>query len=81
MIANLLEPSSYDSFVDWGFFNSAFEQKEYMETYVNEDVAQAMLKDPAIKTEFEKKLSDESFAKNPEKRLKFFYRKQPPVMG
>ena len=27
----LLEPRDPDSFVSWGFFNAAFERKEYME--------------------------------------------------
>ena len=29
----LLEPKDPDSYVAWGFFNSAFERKEYMEAY------------------------------------------------
>jgi hypothetical protein len=33
-------------FAAWGEFNNAFEQKEYMEAYVAEDVAREMLKDP-----------------------------------
>jgi murein tripeptide amidase MpaA len=75
LIANLLEPASHDSLLAWGFFNACFEHREYMESYVNEDVAENMMKDPAIREEFEKKLKDESFAKSPEKRLEFFYRK------
>jgi murein tripeptide amidase MpaA len=77
LIAQLLEPSSNDSLLAWGFFNACFEQKEYMESYVNEDVAESMMKDPAIRAEFEKKLKDENFAKDPEKRLEFFYKKHP----
>ena len=46
----LLEPGSPDSLVGWGFFTAAFERKEYMEAYVAEDVAAAMLaKDPALR--------------------------------
>jgi hypothetical protein len=79
LIAHLLEPQSSDSLLAWGFFNAFFERKEYMENYVTEEVADGMLaKDPAIKAEFEKKLSsDPEFAKDPEKRLEFFYRKHP----
>lgn len=73
----LLEPGDPDSLVSWGFFNTAFEQKEYMEAYVAEEVAREMLKkDPALAKEFERKLAgDEEFAKNPAARLDFFYRR------
>jgi hypothetical protein len=56
--------------------NRAFEQKEYMENYVAEDVALEMLKKPEIKREFEAKLkADPEFAKNSDKRFDYFYRK------
>jgi hypothetical protein len=73
----LLEPQADDSFARWGFFNNAFERKEYMEAYVAEEVAEEMLKrDPAIKKEFEQRLAnDPAFANNPNARLDFFYRK------
>lgn len=76
LVAHLLEPMAPDSFLAWGFFNGHFEKKEYMEAYVAEDVAKAMLKDPAVKAEFDKKLaSDPVFAKDPAARLDFFYKK------
>lgn len=75
---NLLEPSGPDSFVYWGFFNSAFEQKEYGESYQIEKLAANMLaKDPALKAEFDEKLKDPAFAKNPRARLNFFYERSP----
>jgi hypothetical protein len=79
LVLHLLEPAAPDSLFRWGFFNGYFERKEYMEAYVAEQVAREMLgRDPAIKSEFEKKLSsDPEFAKDPEKRLEFFYRKHP----
>jgi hypothetical protein len=75
----LLEPLDPDSFLSWGFFDGYFEHKEYMEAYVNEDVAKQMLeKDPALKDEFTKRLaSDPEFARDPEARLEFFYRRHP----
>jgi hypothetical protein len=75
----LLEPLDPDSFLSWGFFNGYFEHKEYMEAYVNEDVAKQMLdKDPNLKDEFTKKLASEpDFARDPEARLEFFYRLHP----
>ena len=78
VILQLLEPKAQDSLVTWGFFNKAFEQKEYMESYVAQDVALEMLKDPKIKKEFEAKLKeDKEFAKSPEQRFNFFYKKHP----
>ena len=36
-----------------------------------------MAKDANLKREFEEKLKDESFAKNPRARLNFFYERSP----
>jgi hypothetical protein len=76
---NLLEPKAPDSFVRWGFFNAIFEEKEYAEHYVLEELAREMLAaDPALKNEFETKLAeDASFASNPAERLRFFYKRSP----
>ena len=73
----LLEPQAPDSLLQWGQFNNAFEQKEYMEDYVAEAVARDMLaQDPAIRAEFERRLRDDAaFAKSPQARLDFFYRR------
>jgi Zinc carboxypeptidase len=75
----LLEPTGVDSLASWGFFNTAFEAKEYMEPYVEEQVAQNMLAhDPQIAAEFKKRLAeDPKFAGSPEERLDFFYRRSP----
>jgi hypothetical protein len=76
LLMTLLEPLNADSLAAWGEFNNAFEQKEYMEDYVAEDVAREQLKDPAIAAEFKKKLeTDPDFAKNPGARLQFFARR------
>jgi hypothetical protein len=79
LVLHLLEPRAPDSLVAWGFFNACFEKKEYMEAYVAEDVARAMLeKDPALRAEFMKRLADDpAFARSPEARLDFFYRRHP----
>ena len=75
---HLLEPNAPDSFVYWGFFNAIFEQKEYGESYVLEDLAREMLaKDANLRKEFEEKLKDEKFAKSPFARLTFFYERSP----
>ena len=61
----------------WGEFNNHFEQKEYLEAYVAEEVAREMLaRDPALAEAFRKKLQDEpEFAKDPQARLDFFSRR------
>jgi murein tripeptide amidase MpaA len=75
---HLLEPNGPDSFVYWGFFDSIFEQKEYGEGYIVEKVAREMLaKDPNLQKEFDEKLKDPAFAKNPRARLQFFYERSP----
>jgi len=73
----LLEPQAPDSLAAWGEFNGAFEQKEYMEEYVAEDVAREQLKrDPALAAEFQRKLATEpEFVRNPAARLEFFARR------
>ena len=73
----LLEPQAPDALLGWGVFNNAFEQKEYMEDYVAEEVAREMLaKDAKLKAAFERRLKDDAaFAKSPAARLDFFYRR------
>jgi hypothetical protein len=79
LVMTLLEPQSSDSYAAWGFFSTAFEQKEYMEAYVAEEVAKQMLaSDPALAEEFKKRLAtDADFAKSPRARLDFFYKRHP----
>jgi hypothetical protein len=74
-----LEPAAPDSALQWGFFDSIFEQKEYGEAYVLEELAREMMaKDPKLKAEFERKVSsDPVFAANPYARLEFFYERSP----
>jgi len=79
LVMALLEPQAPDSLSAWGEFNIAFEQKEYMENYVAEEVAREQLAaDPALAAEFRKKLAAEpQFAASPAARLEFFYRRHP----
>ncbi len=74
LVMGLLEPQAPDALAAWGEFNNAFEQKEYMEDYVAEDVARAQLAaDPALAAAFAAKLHDDpAFAANPAARLQFF---------
>ncbi len=76
---NLLDARAPDSLLRWGFFNAAFEQKEYADERVLERLAREMLaKDPALKAEFESRLAnDKAFAADPRARLEFFYTHSP----
>jgi hypothetical protein len=79
LVLALLEPQGADSYAAWGFFNAAFEQKEFIEPYVAEDIAREMLaRDPAVAAEFKRLLAtDPAFASNPEARLDFFFKRHP----
>jgi hypothetical protein len=78
LVAALFEPQAPDSLAAWGWFATAFEKKEYMEEYVAEDVARAMLADPAVAAEFKRRLEgDPDFAGSKAERLEFFYRRHP----
>lgn len=74
-----LEPEAPDSALQWGFFDSIFERKEYAEAYSLEPLAREMMaRDPKLKQEFEQKIaSDPEFAASPGARLDFFYRRSP----
>jgi len=77
LVMALLEPQAPDALAAWGEFNNDFEQKEYMEAYVAEDVARAMLaKDRKLKAAFDQRVKDDAaFAKDPAARLEFFARR------
>jgi len=77
LVMHLLEPEAPDSFASWGFFNACFEQKEYMERYVAEQIARAMLAEqPELAAQFARKLKeDRAFAASPAARLDFFLRR------
>jgi hypothetical protein len=79
LIVQMFDPALPDSFAQWGFFNSVYERKEYMESYVTEQVARDMLaKDPSLRAQFDAALAaDPVMAKSPEKRLEWFYRRHP----
>jgi hypothetical protein len=79
LVVALLEPQGVDSLAAWGFFDSAFERKEDMEPYVEEQVAAEMLAhDPKVAADFKKRLAeDKQFAADPGARLEYFYRLSP----
>jgi Zinc carboxypeptidase len=77
LVMALLEPRASDSYAHWGFFNAHFEQKEYLEDYVAEQVAKDMLETkPEVAEEFRRLLkTDPEFAKDSTARLDFFYQR------
>jgi hypothetical protein len=79
VIAGILEPMAAGSFVEWGFFNAVFEQKEYSETYVMETMAREMLdRDPEVRKAFEAyKLKNPDSVKSQWDILNWFYSQTP----
>jgi hypothetical protein len=79
LVMQIFEPESMESFLWWGFFNTAFEKKEYLERYVGEQVIRQMLADnPGLEAEFQAMLREHpEVAQSPEKKLEFFYRQHP----
>lgn len=78
LLLQLLEPEAKDSLLSWGFFNAVFEQKEYLEDYIAEQVAaQLLAQDPALQKEFQVRLQNPAFAASPAARLQFFAERHP----
>lgn len=78
-LVHVLEPMAQDAFFRWNFFDGILMQKEYFSSYVFEDEAAQILKDdPALKAEFEqKKKEDDEFADSPRAQLNFIYLRSP----
>jgi hypothetical protein len=79
LVLHFFEPSLPDSFAQWGFFNAAFEQKEYLEPYMLEVEARRMLaRDPKLRERYDAALlADPELAKHPHKKLQWFYKQHP----
>lgn len=79
LAVQLLEAQSPDGFLAWGFFNTIFQRKEYGADYVMEPLARYMMsRDPALAAEFRAKVAaDTAFARNPDARTDWFYRRSP----
>ncbi|WP_197023734.1 M14 family metallopeptidase [Microbulbifer sp. HZ11] len=74
----LLDPRGPDSFFQWGFFNQIFQRTEYAEPYALIPLAEKMLaQDADLRSAFEKRLQDKTFAESPSARLSFFYQRSP----
>jgi hypothetical protein len=79
LAAVLLEPAASDSLFRWGFFLGVLQRTEYIESYVIEPMAEAMLAaDPELARVFAERLeTDPAFAADPNARLRFFYERTP----
>jgi hypothetical protein len=78
LAVHLLDPAAPDSLAQWGELATAFERKEYIESYVVEEAGRAMLaRDPALRARFEAALADPAFAKNAQARQDWFYKLMP----
>jgi hypothetical protein len=79
VIAHMLEPTSPDSYLNWGFFNAIFEMKEYFETYSMEEYARKMCEeDPVLKAQFELWKKDHPEVKdNQYAQLEWFFVRSP----
>ena len=75
----LFEAQAPDALMRWNYFDTVFEFKEYAEDYVMEPIARRMLaEDASLRREFEARLAaDSAFARDPKKRLDFFFRRSP----
>jgi hypothetical protein len=74
---HLFEAQAPDGMTAWNFFDTVLENKEHGEDYVVEPIAKQMLAgDPELAKEFRARLAaDTSFAKSPQARIDFFYRR------
>jgi hypothetical protein len=71
----LLEPEAPDSLVAWGLLSIVMERKEYIATRVLERLAREMVRDPAIRADWETALEDGSFAADPGARWTWWYQR------
>jgi murein tripeptide amidase MpaA len=76
---HLLEAQAPDGLMRWNAFDTVFEHKESAERYVMEPIARHMMQqDPALADSFRARLrADSAFARDPDERLDFFYRRSP----
>jgi hypothetical protein len=79
LLAYMFEPQTEESFLRWGYFNSIFEQKEYVETYVMEKMAREMIREnPELKIQLEiLKNKNPEFANDSYAQLMWFYKQTP----
>jgi hypothetical protein len=73
-IVETLEPQNNDSFFAWNFFDGILGQKEWFSDYIFEEKAAEILNNNKnLKSEFDKKMLDDTFRKNHWEQLNFIY--------
>jgi len=79
LIINIFEPNAQGSYLYWGFFNTIFEQKEYAESYVIENMIEKIFSEnPILKDEFYLKINtDTNFKNNNLAIINWLYSKTP----
>lgn len=72
-----LEPGAPDSYVAWGLWNTIFEQKEYIEDYMIDPLAEKMYREnAALRAEFDaRRAADTAFARDTRAKRDFFYKR------
>jgi hypothetical protein len=73
----LFEPEAPDSIVRWGVVSSLFERKIYIGLELLEQLAEEMLTDDEVRSEWEAALEDPEFAKDPGARYLWWYQRTP----
>ena len=78
-LVQTLEPTGYDSFFSWNFFDEVLFRNEYFSPYIFEETAEALLEnDPQLRSELqERQRSDSIFARNGYQQLRFIYEHSP----
>jgi murein tripeptide amidase MpaA len=78
-LVQTLEPSGYDSFFAWNYFDEILFRNEYFSPYIFEDTAEALLKnDSLLKKELEnKRREDPGFKANGYAQLRYIYERSP----
>jgi len=73
----LLEPAGPDSLFRWGLLSTVFERKEYIDGRRLEELAAALLADPATAAAWAQALRDPSFASDSRRRAAWWYERTP----
>jgi hypothetical protein len=77
LAAQLLEPEAGDSLLAWGELSTVWERKEYISSWVLEDQAATLLRDPGIAAEWQRALADPKLAGDPQARYLWWFRHTP----
>jgi len=78
-LVQTLEPTGYDSFFSWNFFDEVLFRNEYFSPYIFEETAEELLKkDTALKKAFEQQIKeDPDLKENSYRQLRYIYERSP----